>query len=122
MPPHSLRNQILHHALQNRLNQHLALRAQIPRHRLLRVLREHINLEINALPHLLARQHHFLLGVHDEHDLEPALGVVDGGDGEAGAIERDVPLVHDVAQDVEGARREAERQRVAVGEIGRAHV
>lgn len=115
----SLRNHILHHALNNRLDENLAaLSAEVPSHALLGVLGQDVDLDINTIAHLLLSQDDLLLRIRDEHDLPPALDVVDLGDGQAGAVEGDEALVHDVAQDVGAlllARLEPQRHGVAVG-------
>lgn len=114
MAAHGLRDQVLHHLLEDGLDEDLALGPQVASHRLLGVLGEHVDLDVDALAGLLLRDHHLLLRVRDEHDLEPALRVVDLGDRQAGAVERDVALEDDILQDVERLGREPERQGVAV--------
>lgn len=114
MTPHSLRHEVLHHLLNDGLDLGLALRAQEPGHGLLGVLGEDVDLDVDAVADLLLRDDDLLLRVRDEHDLPPALGVVDPGDGQARAVDGDEPLEHDVAQDVRGPRPEPHRHRLPI--------
>ena len=119
---HGLSHHILHHPLDNGLEGGLAaglmvspnLGAYVALHALFGVLGQHVDLDVDRVPGLLARHHDLLLRVGNEHDLEPAGGVVHLGDGQARAVDGHVALEDYVAQHVHGRRAEAECLGVAV--------
>lgn len=114
MRPHGLGNQVLYNLFHNGLECAL-LSLEVASHALFGVLCQDVDLDVDAVALLLLGQDDLLLGVGDEHDLPPALDVVDGGDGQAGAVEGDEALVDDVAQDVAALGLEAQGDGVAVG-------
>src|SRR4029077_21102185 len=62
------------------------------------VLGDDVELDVDGVTRALVPERGDLGGVGDHGDGEPV--VVDGGHGQAGAVDRDGTLVHDVAQEV----------------------
>lgn len=114
MRPHGLGNQILHNFLNNGLERTL-IALKISGHALLGILCHHVNLYVDAIAFLLLGQDDFFLGVRDEHNLPPALGIVDGGNGQTGAVKGNEALVHNVAQNLAVLGLKAQSYGVAVG-------
>lgn len=109
-----------HDLLENSRHAILAHRAlEIPDDTLLDDFPHDINLDIDLIPHLLPRRHHPLLRIRNQHDLEPALGIIDLCDRQRSPVERHIALFHHVAQHAFVARLQTERDGVAVGRHGR---
>jgi hypothetical protein len=113
MRPQSLSHQILHHLLDNRLKSTL-ITLKIAGHALLGVLGQDVNLDVDAVTLLLLGQDNLLLGVRDQHDLPPTLGIVHGRDGQARPVEGDEAFVDDVAQHVLVLGTEPQRHGVTI--------
>src|SRR4051812_7294 len=62
------------------------------------VLGDHVDLEVDTVPHTLATQGGNGRGVGDHGDGEAVVGRLD--DGETAAVDRDRPLLDDVAQQI----------------------
>ena len=88
---------------------------EIPDHTLLNNLPDDVNLNINLVALLLRGSHDALLGIRNQHDLEPALVIIHGRDRQTGAVERNIPFLDDIPKHAPLARRKPERQRIAVG-------
>mmetsp|Transcript_7356 Transcript_7356/g.14403 ORF Transcript_7356/g.14403 Transcript_7356/m.14403 type:complete len:275 (+) Transcript_7356:105-929(+) len=83
-------------------------------HGALHVLRSHVHLEIDGIADLLARQDDLGLGVRDKHEVEPAVGHIGVAHGEAGAVDGNEALGHDVRHEPRW-RLDAYPERLAVG-------
>lgn len=66
------------------------------------VLADAVHLDVNLIPCLFIREREDALRVGDEHDPERGFRVVDGGDGQTRAIDRDKPLQNHIRHEVRG--------------------
>lgn len=92
---------------------------KIPNNTLLDDLPHHVDLDINLLADLLRARHDFLLRVRNQHDLEPALGIIDLRDRQARPVERHIALLDHIPQHGLLPRRQAEGQRIPIGRFRR---
>mmetsp|Transcript_95393 Transcript_95393/g.199583 ORF Transcript_95393/g.199583 Transcript_95393/m.199583 type:complete len:224 (+) Transcript_95393:159-830(+) len=76
------------------------------------VLAEAVPFEVHLLTDLFEGDHYALLGVGDEHQIEPLLLLVDFADSEAGAVDGNVAFRNDVRQQVV-AKCDLDPQRLA---------
>ncbi|CAL9152114.1 unnamed protein product [Musa hybrid cultivar] len=86
--------------------------------KLLDVLAEYIYLQVHLIPDLLQRDHHLLLCVGHQHEVEAPLLLVHLHHRQARPVHRNEPLGHDVAQQLRRGPH-FHPQRVPLGHEGR---
>jgi hypothetical protein len=85
---------------------------------LLRILGHHVNLDVDGIALDLVCQDNSLLRVCNQHNLPPSLIIVDLCNSQAGSVNANVSLVHNITQSLPLLGLEAESESIAIRRHG----